>query len=121
VSKAKLEERPAQERRKFERVDIARDAQVSVLKHDGNKAGVLLQIGRGGFMMAPEKHFAKDVQTHRLTIHEPSEQIQVEVQARVLYTGKQFVGFEFVDLDADAAVEIGIIIGKFYEARQQNQ
>jgi len=115
VSKAKLQERPASERRKFERVDVARNAHVSVLETKGRKVGVLLQIGRGGFMMEPEKPFAKDNKTHHLTIHEPGEEISVEVQARVLYSDSRIVGFEFVDLDPEAAVEVGIIIGKHYE------
>jgi hypothetical protein len=30
------------------------------------------------------------------------------------------VGFQFVDLDPDSAVELGIIIGKYYEAEKEN-
>lgn len=103
------------ERRRFERVDIAQSSQVVVLGEEGKRVGVLRQIGRGGFMMEPEKPYAKDDKTHRLIIHEPGEQIMVEVKARVLYANPNFVGFEFVDLDAEAAVELGIIIGKYYE------
>lgn len=120
MSKAQTHERSASERRKFERVDIARNAHVSVLGPGGKKAGALVQLGRGGFMMEPQQAYAKDDKIHRLTIHEPDEEINVEVQARVLYSDSRFVGFEFIDLDPDAAVEIGIIIGKHYETRHQD-
>ena len=106
----------ASDRRKFERVDIAQASQVLVLESKGKRVGVLRQIGRGGFMMEPEKPYDKDDKTHKLTIHEQSEKIEVEVNARVLYANPSFVGFEFVDLDPNAAVEVGIIIGKYYEA-----
>ena len=38
---------------------------------------------------------------------------------RVLYSDGGYVGFEFVDLDPEAAVELGIIIGKFYGANHE--
>ena len=120
MTKAKPQEYSPSERRKFERVDIARHARVNVLGRDGKNLGVLVQLGRGGFMMEPQKPYTKDGKTHQFTIHEPDEEINVEVQARVLYSDPRFVGFEFVDLDADAAVEIGIIIGKHYETRHDD-
>jgi|SRR5215471_430542 len=109
------QEHAATERRRFERVDITRDSQVVVLEPKGKKVGVLRQIGRGGFGMEPEKSFSKDDKAHKLTIHEPGEGIRVEVKARVLYSDPHFVGFEFIDLDPEAAVDVGIIIGKYYE------
>jgi hypothetical protein len=118
MTKHAVKEHPATERRRFERVDIAHDSQVLVLEPKGKKVGVLRQIGRGGFMMEPEKNFSKDDKAHKLTIHEPDEKLRIEVKARVLYSDPRFVGFEFVDLDADAAVEVGIIIGKYYEAER---
>lgn len=104
-----------EERRRFERVDIANSSQVVVLESKGKKVGVLRQIGRGGFMMEPHHAFRKDDKAHKLTIHEPEEQIQIEVHARVLYANSDLVGFEFVDLDPNSAVDLGIIIGKYYE------
>ena len=104
------------ERRKFERVDVTYHAQVQVLDSKGKKLGLLRQLGRGGFMMEPDKSFTKDGKVHKLTLHEPHEEIRAQVSARVLYADARVVGFEFVDLDPDAAVEVGIIIGKYYEA-----
>lgn len=118
MTKHAVKEHPS-ERRRFERVDIARNSQVLVLEGKNKKVGVLRQIGRGGFMMEPEKTFSKDDKAHKLTIHEPGEELRIEVKARVLYSDEGFVGFEFVDLDPDAAVEVGIIIGKFYEAHHE--
>ena len=119
MTKHAAREHSPSERRRFERVDIARNSQVVVLEGKNKKVGVLRQIGRGGFGMEPDKPFSKDDKTHKLTIHEPDEEISVEVKARVLYSDSAYVGFEFVDLDPDAAVELGIIIGKFYEANHE--
>ena len=119
MTKHGAKEQSPVERRRFERVDIHRNSQVVVLEGKNKQVGVLRQIGRGGFMMEPEKSFTKDDKPHKLTIHEPDEEISVEVKARVLYTDGGYVGFEFVDLDPEAAVELGIIIGKFYEANHE--
>jgi hypothetical protein len=103
------------ERRRFERVDITHQAQVLVLDPDGSKTGVLRQLARGGFMMEPEKHYSEENSTYRFTIHEPTENIRVPVNAKLRFADPQYAGFEFVDLDAEAAVAIGEIIGKYYE------
>ena len=102
--------------RRFERVDIGSEAGVEVLDSDGEKVGMLRQLGRGGFMMEPEKSYSKDGETHKFVLYEPQEDIRATVNARVLYSDNRHVGLEFVDLDADNAVELGIIIGKYYEA-----
>ena len=106
--------------RKFERVDITVDTGIDVLDAKGKKVGVLLQLGRGGFMMEPEKSYSKDGKTHKFIIYEPHEEIRATVSARVAYSDPTRVGFEFVDLDADNAVELGIIIGKYYEATHKH-
>jgi hypothetical protein len=113
--------RPKQEaqnpeaRRRFERVDIAHQSQVLVLDAKGRQTGVLRQLARGGFMMEPEKHYNEDSKIYGFTIHEPTEDIRVRVNARLRFADQQYAGFEFVDLDPNAAVEIGQIIGKYYE------
>jgi hypothetical protein len=107
------------DKRKFERVDIAHEAQVMVLDHKGLKAGVLLQLARGGFMMDTEKDYSKDNKVYNFTIHEPMEDIRVVVNARPRYVDKNFAGFEFVDLDHDAAVEIGLIMGTYYDFKHK--
>lgn len=104
-----------EERRRFERVDITHEAQVLVLDAKERKAGVLRQLARGGFMMEPEKTYSEDEKIYSFTIHEPLENIRVRVNARLRFSDQQYAGFEFVDLDPDAAVEVGQIIGKYYE------
>ncbi|HEV2965056.1 MAG TPA: PilZ domain-containing protein [Candidatus Angelobacter sp.] len=116
MTRSTEEDYAAGERRKFERIDIPYSSQVLVLDSKSKKVGVLRQLGRGGFMMEPERTYTKDGKTYKFIIHEPLEDIRIQINARVRYADPRFVGFEFVDLDADAAVEVGIIIGKYYEA-----
>lgn len=104
-----------EERRRFERVDINHQAQVLVLDAKGSKTGVLRQLARGGFMMEPEKHYTEDSNIYSFTIHEPTEDIRVRVNARLRFSDQQYAGFEFVDLDPQSAENIGLIIGKYYE------
>ena len=114
MTKPAKEKDPA-ERRKFERVDISHQAQVLVMDVRGRKTGVLRQLARGGFMMEPDKTYSDDNKIYSFTIHEPTEDIRVKVNARLRFADQQYAGFEFVDLDPEAAVEIGQIIGKYYE------
>ncbi len=114
----KISDYGSAERRKFERIEIAFSKQVLVLDGKGKKVGMLRQLGRGGFMMQPEKLYARDSKVHVFVIHEQEEDIQVRVSAKVRYSDPRCVGFEFVDLDVESAVEVGIIIGKYYEAQQ---
>jgi len=41
------------------------------------------------------------------------------VNARPRSAGEDYAGFEFVDLDPAAAVDIGIIIGAYYEHNKE--
>ncbi len=109
------EAKNGEEKRKFERVDIAHQAQVLVLDAKDRRAGILRQLARGGFMMEPEKAYNEENEIYSFTIHEPTENIRVRVNARLRFSDHLYVGFEFVDLDPEAAVEIGLIIGKYYE------
>ena len=105
----------AVERRRFERVDISHEAQVLVLDAKGRKAGVLRQLARGGFMMVPDKDYKHDNKVYNFTIHDPREGLSVTVNARPRSAGAGYAGFEVVDLAPAAAVEIGMIIGAYYE------
>lgn len=107
------------EKRRFERVDISHEAQVLVLDVKGRKAGVLRQLARGGFMMEPEADYRQDNKVYNFTIHDPREGISVTVNARPRSAGEDYAGFEFVDLDPTAAVDIGIIIGAYYEHNKE--
>jgi PilZ domain len=101
-------------RRKFERVDVDYSSQVYVTDDKGKRAGIVRQIGRGGFMVEPEREF-KDGKKYKLTIVDRSENIKLQVKAIVRYSDLRRVGFEFEDLSVESAVEIGILIGKYYQ------
>jgi|SRR6266850_2491812 hypothetical protein len=101
-------------RRKFERVDVDYSSQVYVADEKGKRVGILRQIGRGGFMVEPEREF-KEGKKVKLTIIDRSENIKLQVKALVRYSDMRRVGFEFEDLSVDSAVEIGILIGKYYQ------
>src|SRR5579864_9300232 len=107
--------RNGEERRRFERVDINSQAQVLVLDAKGRKTGVVRQLARGGFMMEPDRRYDEDNKIYSFTIHEPTEDIRVRVNARLRFADHLYAGFEFVDLDPESAVAIGMIIGKYYE------
>ncbi|HWX56266.1 MAG TPA: PilZ domain-containing protein [Verrucomicrobiae bacterium] len=109
------------ERRRFERIDIPPTKQVLVLDSKGKKAGLLRQLGRGGFLMEPKKIYPRDSKVHHFIIHEQEEDIRIRISARVRYTDPRSAGFEFVNLDAESAVDVGIIIGKYYEAGQSRR
>ena len=103
------------ERRRFERIEILAEAQIVVLDKKGRKAGILRQLARGGFAMEADKLYARDSKIYEFTIHEPAEDIRVDINARVRFSEPNLVGFEFVDLTPDSAVEVGVIIGKYYD------
>lgn len=108
----------ASERRRFERVDVPFKAKVRICDTKGKLLGVIRQIGRGGLMLEPEREFKKD-KKYKLVISDDSEKIRFQVDAVVRYSSARHVGFEFQDLDANAAVDVGILIGKYYEAEKQ--
>ena len=101
------------ERRRFERVDVAFSAGVQVTDRKGKVMGVLRQLGRGGFMLEPNKPI-KPGKKYELLIVDKSEDVRRAVTARARYADARYAGFEFQHLDVDAAVDIGILIGKYY-------
>jgi hypothetical protein len=101
-------------RRRFERVEVTFNAHVQVLDEKAKPAGVLRQIGRGGFMLEPEKEF-KEGKKYKFIIVDRAENIKLNVKATCRYGDLRRAGFEFDGLDIDSAVEIGILIGKYYQ------
>ena len=109
----KNQEASGHERRRFERVDVAFSAGVQVIDRKGKVMGVLRQLGRGGFMLEPNKP-VKIGKKYELLIVDKSESVRREVTAVAHYADARYAGFEFQHLDVDAAVDIGILIGKHY-------
>src|SRR5258708_37145818 len=110
MTKPAKEQNP-EDRRKFERVDIAHQAQLLVIDAKRKKTGVLRQLARGGFMMEPEKTYSDDNKIYGFTIHDPSEDMDVPGNARLRFSDQQYAGFEFIALDPDPAWATGRIVG----------
>jgi len=103
------------ERRRFERLEIPGTAGVTVNFADGKNAGSMTVLGRGG-MRVDSPHKFKSGDVYELVIMDESEGIRRAVKATVRDVTPSGAGFQFEDLDPDAAVEIGVIIGKYYSA-----
>jgi hypothetical protein len=103
------------ERRRHERVSVAPGSQVYVTDAKGARLGKLRMIARGGLLMASSQKFPKG-KVLSLHIVDEAEGIHCAVCAQVRYSGSEGAGFQFVDLDPGAAVEVGILIGKYYAA-----
>lgn len=106
-----------QDRRKFERVELPDSAKVHVEDSRGNRLGTVKMIGRGGMAVEIANGLLAGSR-HEMYIVDPSEGIRREVQVVVRYSRPNGVGCEFEDLNPDAAVEVGVIIGKYYSARK---
>ena len=104
------------ERRKFERISVPFEAGVTVLDTKGHYIATIRQLARGGVMLEPEMEF-KAGKTYTIVIVDKSEDIRREVEIIVRYADARHVGCEFRDLSPDAAVEIGILMGKYYSGR----
>ena len=102
------------ERRRHERVDVTFAAQVHVTDDKGKRVGVLRQLSRGGFMIEPEREF-KEGKKLKLILVDRSENIRLTVKVITRYADIRRAGFEFDGLDIDAAMEVGIMIGKYYQ------
>jgi hypothetical protein len=107
----------SQERRKFERVVLPRGSRAFVTRPDGKRVGALSVLGRGGFQVDTSEKF-KPGEAYHFVIVDESEEIKRGVWAIPRMVTPDAVGFEFESLEADAAVEIGVIIGKYYSASE---
>ena len=103
------------ERRKFERINLPQMEHAFVTTAKGKRLGDLSVLGRGGFQVDTHEPF-KSGDVHDLVIVDTTEGIKREVRAVVRMSAPGAVGFEFENLDPDAAVEMGVIIGKYYSA-----
>ena len=100
-------------RRRHERVDVDFHAQVKVYDKKSKKVGILRQLARGGMMLEPDRPF-KSGRKEELIIVDESEHIRVLVRCIVRYGDMRRVGLEFEGLDANTAIDIGILMGKYY-------
>lgn len=104
-----------QDRRKFERVTIPASARLYVTDTGGRKLGTILMLGRGGFLLSSKLQFNPGDRHHMMLVEE-HEGIRRHLRVLVRYAGPDGIGFEFERLEPDAAVDVGIIIGRFYSS-----
>lgn len=104
------------EKRKYERVTLPEDATAYLEDPTGKRLGTLRVIGQGGLFCECDPKFYRPGQVVLLRIVDPGEGIERNVNCEVRYTEDAGVGFAFDDLGPDSAVEIGVIIGKYYSA-----
>lgn len=100
-------------RRRHERVDVDFHAQVKVYDKKNKKVGILRQLARGGMMIEPDRPF-KSGKKEELIIVDESERIRVTLSCIVRYGDMRRVGLEFERLDANTAIDVGILMGKYY-------
>ena len=108
-----LSESKVDERRKFERISVPLEAHVFLVDKKNKRLGIVRQLGRGGMMLEPVSEFKKG-KKYSVFLVEDSEGIRRKLEIVVRRADARQVGCEFVDLAPDAAVELGILIGKFY-------
>jgi len=102
----------ATHKRRFERVDLPSSAPVFAEEQEV-RLGRVRVLGQGGMLVETDKELPSG-SPHQLTIVDESEDIRCEVVGVALYRANGGIGFEFKSLDVDAAVQIGVILGKYY-------
>src|SRR5690349_15336015 len=105
------------DRRRFERVTLPDWAKVYVTDGKGKRLGPVRVLARGGMLV--ETGEMEELSHHALVIVDDSEGIKREIKAVVRSSHPGGVGFEFDGLDPDAAVEVGVLIGKYYSAAEK--
>lgn len=107
------------ERRRFERVSLPDSAKVYLADSQKRRLGPVLVIGRGGLLFKTDYPFEPGSRVDLLLVDD-TEGIKRELNAVVRYNREEGVGLEFDRLEPDAAVEVGVIIGKYYSAGGQS-
>lgn len=107
------------DRRRFERVNMPDFAKVYATDERNVRLGSVKVLGRGGMLVKTDKPLAPG--SHQtLYLVDDSEGIRRELLAVVRYNSDEGTGLEFESLEPDAAVEVGVIIGKYYAAGAHN-
>ncbi|PYX99170.1 MAG: hypothetical protein DMG64_10255 [Acidobacteria bacterium] len=107
------------EKRKYERVSIPGESGAYIEDANGKRLGSLRVIGQGGLFCECDPKSYRPGEVVLLRIVDPSEGIERNLSCEVRYTEDKGIGFAFEDLGPDSAVEIGVIIGKYYSAREK--
>jgi hypothetical protein len=86
-------------------------------EEDGRRLGRVTSLGQGGMMVETTRNFVGQ-SPHRLMIIDEDEDIRCEVVCVALYRHDSTVGFQFPRLDVEAAVQIGVMLGRYYQAKE---
>ena len=101
------------ERRRFERISIPNHARLYCEDRLGKRLGAVRMLGRGGLLLECNQQFRMG-SVQELTLISERDDIRRKLRLTARYITPEGVGFEFAALEPDAAVEIGVIIGKYY-------
>jgi hypothetical protein len=107
------------ERRRFERVTLPESAKVYLADAQKRRLGPVIMIGRGGLLFKSDLPFEPGSRVDLLLVDD-TEGIRRELNGVVRYSREEGIGVEFESLEPDAAVEVGVIIGKYYSAETSN-
>jgi hypothetical protein len=107
------------EKRKYERVLLPDSAAAYVADANGKRIGALRVVGQGGILCQCDPKLFRPGQIVLLSVVDPSEGIDRHMSCEVRYSDERGVGFAFEDLGPESAVEIGVIIGKYYASAKK--
>ena len=102
-------------RRKYERVKLPESAGIYATDDRGKRVGTVRELGLGG-MLVETTLTCREGDMLSLVLVDESEGIRRPVKTVSCYQVPNGVGFHFHTLDPQAAVEIGVIIGKHHSA-----
>jgi hypothetical protein len=103
-------------RRNYERVQIPESAGIYAVDDVGKRIGAVRELGLGG-MLVDTKLPCQEGDMLSLVLVDDSEGIRRHVKTVSCYKTTGGVGFHFHTLEPQAAVEVGVIIGKHQSAR----
>jgi hypothetical protein len=103
-------------RRKYERVQLPESAGIYATDDQGNRMGPVRELGLGG-MLVDTTVICHEGDMLSLVLVDESEGIHRPVKTISCYKAPGGVGFHFHTLEPQAAVEVGVIIGKHHSAK----
>jgi hypothetical protein len=103
-------------RRNYERVQIPEAAGIYAIDDGGKRLGPVRELGLGG-MLVDTKQPCKEGDMMSLVLVDESEGIRRPVKTISCYKVAGGVGFHFHGLEPQAAVEVGVIIGKHQSSK----
>jgi len=104
-------------RRKYERVQIPESAGIYATDDQGKRMGPVRELGLGG-MLVDTTVACHEGDMLSLVLVDESEGIRRHVKTVSCYQTAGGVGFHFHTLEPQAAIEVGVIIGKHQSAKK---